>query len=159
MSNFTASNGLILNERGYVISRLEVGSEKFHEARKEFYQHLRDEELGRWRDPEAPNFVVYNSGIEYVRVVNEATGCTEEYRRDRTDSSGYGETAARYFAAHPAGPWHDAEPGEIWVLEFGGDKRAYARTATLFTNWDTPSLHPTDTGIKSGYRIWPEEAK
>lgn len=100
MTTFVASNGVELIWCGCVSDKQPGdGCKEVHEARKEFYQHLRDQE---------PK------------------------------------------------PWHSAIPGEIWVLEFGGDKRAYARTATLFTNWDAPSLLPTDTGIKSGYRVWPE---
>lgn len=157
MSAFIASNGVELDEYGDCTMGYETYG-RVHEARKEFYQHLRDKELGRWRAPEAPNFVVYTTNTPgWVRVVDENTGLAARYSRDITGCSGYGDTATRYFEAHPEPkPWHDAKPGEVWVLEFGGDKRAYNRTANLFTNWDTSSLLPTDAGIKSGYRIWPE---
>lgn len=54
MTNYTASNGVILNEYGVALQN--PYAKDSHEARKEFYQHLRDQELGRWRDPENHSF-------------------------------------------------------------------------------------------------------
>ena len=157
MSNFVASNGVELDWCGGVISTPGDIWEANHEARKEFYQHLQDKELGLTREG---SIVVRPLSDDEVLVLDEAVGKAETWHRNQISVFpgvfGHDE-AKRYFAAHSEPkPWHDAEPGEIWVLEFGGDKCAYTRTPTLFTKWNLPSLLPTDPGIKSGYRIWPE---
>lgn len=159
MSGFVASNGVELDERGYCPELSETAA-RVHEARKEFYQHLRDKELGRWRDPEAPNFVVYEytqDNTTRIRVVDENAGWAELYFRYRTDSTDYGDTAARYFAAHPEPkPWRFPEKGEVWVITHNEVTSAYLYgEGSLFRNDHMPALLPTDANITDGYRIWP----
>ena len=159
MSNFTASNGVELDEFGDCTMGYETYG-RVHEARKEFYQNLRDKELGQTREG---SIVVRPLNDDEVLVLDETTGEYERWYRDQISffPGVFGhEEAKRYFAAHSEPkPWHDAEPGEVWVLKVWGEELAYIRTATQFTNWGTPTQSPTDAEIKSGYRIWPEGAK
>ena len=164
MSNFTSSNGIELNKYGNATSTPPGGGrEEVLEARKEFFQHLRDKELGRWRDPEAPNFVVYPStsgNPNRIRVVDETTSHSGAYSRDKTDYTDYGNTAERYFEAHPVNPWSLPEKGEMWVLTHNGVTSAYLYgEGSLFRNDHMPALLPTDSNITDGYRIWPAEAE
>lgn len=43
---FTASNGILLGKRGQIVAASKASITELHGARKEFYQHLRDQELG-----------------------------------------------------------------------------------------------------------------
>jgi hypothetical protein len=90
----------------------------------------RDTELGRWRSPTDPDFVVYRHGRDdivddpYYReclVVDERDGSHHRFGSDI--SSCYGgekkEIAREYFDAHPyvePTPWSLAKDGEIWEL-------------------------------------------
>lgn len=81
---FTASNGIRIprDERG--LPTLSIGNHTETQALREFFQHERDEELGRVRWPENPDIVVYSEDFEgVVRVVNEVGGSAQKYRRDQ----------------------------------------------------------------------------
>lgn len=85
---------------------------------EEFFQAKRDEELGRWRWPENPQWVVYAKrpgysaiGTADLLVINEADGSAMEYVAtddDGTCYTGREESAAEagraYFEAHPERP-------------------------------------------------------
>lgn len=96
-------------------------------ALREFFQALRDEELGRWRYPADPRYVVYGGyspGAEkrLARVINEQAGVSSLFY----DGDGYGrdesEIATAYFEAHPERkPWEDAKHEEVWLLTVNGD--------------------------------------
>ena len=170
---FTASNGVELDEYGYMRRAGTLG--ELHEARKEFYQHLRDEELGRWRWPENPDYVVYpDRDKRYINqpaviVVNETNGATAYCGKDgRYSASGIGasdvwcEPAARaYFDAHPeTKPWHDAKPGEVWALITDESGTEYPWGVGDGGEWvyaggesHIPLHAPV---ITAGRRIWPE---
>ena len=52
-----------------------------YEAARAFFQAERDEQLGRWRDPESPNIVVYALSMvdgedRCIRLLNELSGAT-----------------------------------------------------------------------------------
>ena len=114
------------------------------EEMDELRAHLqaeRDEQLGRWRDPENPNIVVYPHPGEddgdghCVLVLDELSGAT---RLDWEQIALPGP-ADRYFTAHPLPEpepktWLEAEHEEIWVI--------------------TANLDATE--ITAGRRIWPE---
>lgn len=144
------------------------------DAMAEWYQHRRDEELGRWRDPLGPDFVVYpapkydDQDGRCIRVVNESTGRSHNFW-EHFSSSGLGELAAfdgvaqAYYDAHPVEepkPWYDAKPGEAWVLTLDGEQEA------AIVGWAMPNearfycggsqFKLTDPGITAGRRIWPE---
>lgn len=105
------------------------------EALREFFQHERDEELGRWRWPENPDYVVYpkansTTGKRMVRVISETYGYGRDHCEGDHEQSDYRQAAAAYFAAHPESkPWHDAEDGSVWRLVQG--EGSYSRHAGL----------------------------
>ena len=144
------------------------------EALRAFFQAERDEQLGRWRDPENPNIVVYpipamnDQGDGYGRavwVLDEAEMVSMTVLDDRHSHS----SASRYFAAHPQPqpepkPWLEAKPGEVWALTYAGiEETAWVADFT----WGAPPrfrqfknlLNPiftNDKHITAGRRIWPE---
>lgn len=71
---------------------------------KQFFLWERDRELGRWRDPEAPNMVAYPAGDGSVRVRDETdgSGCLLNRESVAENDSGTALTAYRYLKAHPA---------------------------------------------------------
>ena len=144
------------------------------EALRAFFQAERDQELGRWRDPENPNVVVYlvpDQDDGYGRVVwvlDEAEMVSMTVLDDWEHTASPGP-ADRYFAAHPLPepepkPWVDAKPGEVWALTYAGiEETAWVADFT----WGTPPrfrqfknlLNPiftNDKHITAGRRIWPE---
>lgn len=136
---------------------------------REFFQDERDKELGRWRWPENPEYVVYlkeASEVEQepgVRVVHETSGRSRDIGRgvvgacDATVSL-FGKAAQAYFDAHPVKkPWHDAKPGDTWVITTTLHRGEFAVIAT--TEGELQSANgfcysPPDTSILSGRRIW-----
>lgn len=107
-----------------------VGGSMMDNAMAEWYQHRRDVELGRWRDPEAPDKVVYHlpsakreATGRTVRVLDERLGATvicNEHLERSSDPTNAEPSAARYFAAHPEPkPWESAEEGEMWLITCG----------------------------------------
>ena len=140
-------------------------------ALREYFQAERDDALGRWRDTENPNVVVYpclNQDDGYGRVVwvlDEAEMVSGTVLDDRHSHS----SASRYFAAHPQPqpepkPWLEAKPGEVWALTYAGiEETAWVADFT----WGAPPrfrqfknlLNPiftNDKHITAGRRIWPE---
>lgn len=139
---------------------------------REYFLAERDHDLGRWRDPENPDYVVYEKkadasvGEPGVRVVHEVTGRSRDVDRRVIENLGsstrFDEVAYNYFAAHPKPkPWHDANPGEVWVLTYGGEETAHVWT----DRWAGPGhafvsdraiVESDDPDITAGRRIWPE---
>lgn len=138
---FTASNGteVHIDDRGYLlatggtgepdaVTQATGGADFGVQALREFFQHERDTELGRWRDPDNPNMVVYLTtadcdGTRRVCVIDERTG--DRYVVFDGDTR-YGvfapvtETAARYFVQHP-GAELPSEPYAAFVDKYGSD--------------------------------------
>ena len=95
-------------------------------ALRAFFQAERDQELGRWRDPEDPNMVVYphptlnDDDRRRIWLFNELSGAAW-LDWEHIASPG---PARRYFAAHPDvephKPWHDAKVGEYWLVTLEG---------------------------------------
>lgn len=84
------------------------------DALRGFFQAERDAELGRWRWPENPDYVVYPPirDREKIAVVNEATGNQAQYSRNSPTFAGpiwtaggpisdWTRVARAYFDAHP----------------------------------------------------------
>ena len=105
------------------------------EALRAFFQAERDEQLGRWRDPENPNIVVYpipamnDQGDGYGRavwVLDEAEMVSRTVLDDRHSHS----SASRYFAAHPQpeprppfAAYVDKNGSAVWVTDENGNLR------------------------------------
>jgi len=181
MSKFTASNGIELTNLGGTWGRTKIlfvedshpsNPKKSREtnfddedflALREFFLHERDTELGRWRWPEDRNYVVYfrSHGERFVHVYHEpSTGLHTEYRDEENDTSlGYSDAAQAYFAAHPVSkPWHDAKPGEAWVISYGGEEHAVISDGAYFLRQGGSEQEITDSRITGGRRIWPEDS-
>ena len=197
MNDFTASNGvtITLTNYGRLIVDNEGGTypemmaEGDHvQALREFFRAEEDERLGRWRWHENPDYVVYRDTERMyinqpaVIVFNETNGATAYCGKDGLYStSGIGardvwcEPAARaYFDAHPEPkPWHDAKPGEVWVLRIPtGPTFDHAPavvsssangnaifTAATYDAGGTEELALTATQITYATRIWPEDTE
>lgn len=114
---FTASNGWYIDKAGNVCAprgfRVITVAGSKHVAK--FFQELRDHELGRWRDPVNPDYVVYPVGDDVVDVLRESSvspvtpgpgrqaSVTREDAEgwDRDHSQSFYAAARRYFQAHP----------------------------------------------------------
>lgn len=104
---FTASNGWFIDDGGEL--RGTFGDKVLYasdvDEAQQFFQELRDHELGRWRDPENPECVVYPKDRDFVVVVDESTGASVGLTRDDIDnfvvSTLCVRVAKRYFEANP----------------------------------------------------------
>ena len=177
---FTASNGLMVERTLGGLPRVigEGWSSQLTDpetvALREFFRHERDEELGRWRWTENPDFVVYPSRLyttpgdpDVVHVVNEANGQSHRVHRDDPESlfGRFSDAGHAYFDAHPAPkPWHDAKVNEAWELTANGDTgpflvaTAYPEHERLQFVASNGTRFEIDDGeqITAGRRIWPE---
>ena len=135
-------------------------------ALRDHFQAERDTELGRWRDTENPNIVVYprpaldsDEDGRGILLLNETTGGTS-YEWERLP---YSRSARRYFDAHPqpepeSKPWEEAKPGEVWEIEL----LELGPSACLVTKGDFVEISGRfevaigSSLIESGRRIWPE---
>ena len=167
MDKFEASNGVVVLELeggvGFQLPMQGVSTNGINgdkvQALREFFQHERDVELGRWRWPENPDYVVYADGTSR-RVIRESSGTTMQVSlHDRkvmtTYLDSYVGAARAYDAAHPEPkPWHEAKEGEVWVIEFNGNEYPAIFQADSFRD------HGGSWGaedITNARRIWPEE--
>lgn len=103
---------------GYLAPRTAMDAE-------EYFQAKRDEELGRWRWPENPGYVVYApvGYSHYVRVLDERSAILEVIHREHLEGRGslMAQAARAYFAAHPdRKPWEEAQVGDFWVVHHMG---------------------------------------
>lgn len=182
MSNFVASNGIgveINNDTGRIVfadtirpsAPLWMGEGEI-DALREYFQAEEDKRLGRWRWPENPDYVVYLVGEELVDVLREGTvseitrgpGREQGISRqkavewDRDYSQNFYGAARAYFDAHPEPkPWHDAKPGEVWLITTRNvsDERAVQVHGDQFHYNDGVEFPLTYDAIESGRRIWP----
>ena len=172
---FTASNGWAVVEElrclkiAHPNHYLRVIDLDVTAALREYFQHERDQELGRWRDPENPNMVVYQvlDNTNLARVTDEITGIADIWMREALTAplsekaSRWQETARRYFEAHPEPkPWENAEPGEVWLLTINGRPeeptlRVGGRDFDFATKYG--GIHGGSESITAGRRIWPEQ--
>lgn len=170
-----------LNEHSVRIGRTAYLDPEMISTLREFFLHERDQELGRWRWPENPDYVVYpviDPAHEMafgrdlsVMVFHEPTGVLKGYCRDEDqggNSREYPNAARAYFAAHPEPkPWHDAKPGEVWVLTYRSPSARETSNNVMtcvddggnISFFNDYRLHTVRyTGIESARRIWPEES-
>lgn len=175
---FTASNGIKIETKfsGLLYrdhrdgSRVHLGytfKSMVDTAISEWYQDRRDEELGRWRWPDNPDYVVYRVPDEddedgrFVRVVNERTGESEgiwEKYVPRYTPVEYADAARAYFDEHTRKHWTDAKTGEVWVISVEGYTAPMAALVEgqKFVTQEYGYLI-NDERITSGRRIWPEQ--
>lgn len=139
-------------------------------AMREFFQHERDEELGRWRWPDDPRYVVYPlEGGDEVRVLDDGRGQSVTARRSNL-TPGITHThfvgaALAYFAAHPEPkPWGSAKNNEVWALRFS-DQHGFLPYAVKIDEGGPRFWWTGNEGQSAGYfarefaeghRIFPE---
>ena len=138
------------------------------QAAREFFQAERDEELGRWRDPENPDCICYPvaGDPDDIWVVYEGSGLAYMRERNQAFYAGnkFSEVARRYFAAHPEPkPWEGAEPGEFWILTVDEKTNPYkiwtdTQRVRRFERVERPytAISLNDPRITAGRRVWPE---
>ena len=165
---FVASNGVTVaiskNQLvcdGWVC---EIGS-AVYDALREFFQHERDAELGRWRWPESTSVVVYEESPDVLRIFEEEGGTGWVYVRGVFNAgipAPVADAGEAYFAAHHVSKeWHDAKPGEVWALTYGGQETAHVWTdrwagqGNAFVS-DRAIVEAEDPDITAARRIWPE---
>ena len=169
---FKASNGIELDEFGrfkYAHSEIRKTflEDAVHEARKEFYQTLRDEELGRWRSKQDPDCVVYRQGEGHpVRILDELTGKSEVVFPEACsdiDGTVYSQVAREWLEAHkPPQPWRDAKPGELWELTTKEGKVFTGLAVKAEGKAEVAFVAPDAWGwslnqIRGGVRVWAGE--
>lgn len=139
-------------------------------ALREYFQHERDTELGRWRWPENPDHVVYppeqvEGGDGGVWVLCESDPGSIRYASPGPEAwpsneAYYARAARAYFDAHPEPkPWHDARFGEVWALtdEAGVTMPATFQAPGVWTSHGSMSSRVRDgMNITAARRIWPE---
>lgn len=170
---FIASNGYIVRKSlgGYMSlfangeTANSVSPGKEH-ALREFFQAERDAALGRWRSKEHPDYVVYPQNDGAVAVLDESRadiGVLFFYREPSMISGTHEQVARDYFAAHPEPKpaWHDAKPGEVWVLTIDGKEDAYKVYPPTVNLMKNERGHISSASIElsratHGRRIWPE---
>lgn len=171
---FTASNNITIyrDNRGELTIKTNAGdllakhTTKTEEALAEYFQHKHDQENGVWRWPTSSEYIVRKNTENQVEVTNELNGMTWVLSREavKTEYSNdaYTLVARDYFDAHPKYfPWHDAQPGEVWVVEFIGERKACIVQGLpeghhLFQG-DGRSLIVKNKYITHAERIWPKE--
>jgi len=153
---FVASNGMYLEDGVvYTSGGMKLLSRLGVESLREIFLAERDRELGRWRWPENPDFVVHhgNSGSDAVWVHNEReAGAIQSSARNSGDAgeADYFAAVRAYFAAHPEPkPWHGAKPGEVWVLEGGGIAEPWAHTV------QRDGMAEVHINLTAARKIWP----
>lgn len=133
-------------------------------AMAEYYRAKEDERLGRWRWPEYPEYVVYapRDFTHYVRVLDESGAVWDVVYREGVEDRGSltAQAAHAYFDAHPEPkPWHDAKPGEVWLLTFREGtlhEGSYVSGDWSFIAADHAVPHD-DPRITSARKIWPQD--
>lgn len=165
---FFASNGMKFTTVGGEV-RWESGfpCNVVSQGLREYFLAERDQELGRWRDPSRPEYVVYpfdriDIHDPYYRecvVLNEDTGESQRFGTDMTSCHGgtAKEVARVYFAAHPVvRPWHKADSGEVWKLTVDGVEGVWKVGEERFFATGSRWVALDYWGITDGTMIWPQ---
>lgn len=166
MNGFTASNGIEVHEQpggGLYISDACRASTARAQALREFFRAEEDARLGRWRWAEDPDFLVYPEVGGLHRVVRESTGESQR-RNGLVSADAWGHAACAYRIAHPEPkPWHDAKPGEVWLITSNGGTYVDEPAIVVGDRWMFRSafdIARVDSvradGIKAARRIYPE---
>lgn len=173
---FVASNGVgvrVDSAGGLEFGAIGYATLAATAALREFFQHERDEELGRWRSKIDPNWTaVLDAGYVKFRHDNGTHSfslLTHEPRFFAWDETLQG-IGKEYFAAHPEPkPWHDAKPGEVWELTTRkvddrwnpavfrvSEEPGYLAFCPVEPEYSVSHLGAKATAITAGRRIWPE---
>lgn len=174
MNEFVASNGVkVSSETQGITGYRRIKFETDHTGETvelsgantvaliESLDHERDEDLGRWRWPENPEYVVYPTHGGY-QVVNERNGVAE-FRNGLYAHDMEGQAAKAYRDDCNDRPWDAAVDGEIWEVDNLGPDRQYIVMGGRFFRLpllppSDPSWHPAlfASDFRTAKRIWPE---
>jgi len=156
------------------LNGIQIDSAEGIDSLREFFQHERDAELGRWRYPEDTNYVVYGGYSpgeqkRFVRVLNEELGTVSVIYEGKDERSRPHQIAFAYFEAHPERrPWEDAKVGEIWAITIHGNEEPCRVIDPLYSD-DTLAFLPVgrpgatwflpSSSVTDARKLWsPEEA-
>lgn len=181
MTEFIASNGVSVRAKdgAYEVylskDNWEIGLSAMETtALREFFQHEKDVELGRWRTPDYPDYVVKINplGVRQALILHESSFAMalvlpgQNYGFGSKRDEEFTLVARAYFEAHHPRPrlkpWHKAKDGEAWALRVLDEveERAYTVEGARFIGADIRGEHwtpPLDASVfTSGRRIWPE---
>lgn len=168
VKTFVASSGIEITEFGHV-EAVPEGCDwlEVHEARAEFYRHLRDKECNRFRHPAFPQFVLYHRHPTSVLLIDETTGAMWNVGidDDLLEGSDQGDVIESYRCRLPK-DWENADPGETWMLELKGErKRTFGHVRELaevkapgrLPFFDALGRAIDPMRIESGIRVWSGE--
>lgn len=176
MNEYVASNGAKFEEQpngaivftgGILDPRTELSPGMVFGLR-EVFQYERDEELGRWRWPENPDYIVKHDplGVRIAHVLHEPSFAARVVRPG-DEIVGVGtrrdveflNAARAYFENHPEPkPWHLAKPEEVWLMGSGlHEFVALVGQDGKFRFADGSDMAVTEEFV-TGRRIWPEDA-
>lgn len=131
-------------------------------ALREFFQAERDASLGQWRSKEHPDYVVYETGPDDspISITHEPTGSDWLRSRDPLSNDTPSLVAREFFAAHPEPkPWHNAKPGEAWLITIDGYAHEWAAVVEdsgLFRTKDGQGWTRDHEQITAARPLWPE---
>ena len=152
---FVIDGNVLRSERGSIMIR-----ESWPEIERAVLAK-RDDDLGRWRSKDHPEYVIYPHG-DFVWVLNEVNPGLVNYpsRPRDTNESPYAAVAREYFdSIEPPKPWLAAKPGEVWELTSRGSTEAWIveRKDNRYCFFGDGFYMPLDNSIiTAGRRIYPE---
>ena len=172
MTEYTASNGVVLKMPLWTDDTImdavtKYGAGPVVAALREFFQKERDDELGRWRWPENPDIYVRPLNDAVVGVVKDdrdGLAYTQVGRNDdRSHLDPMIRAARAYFDAYlEPKPWHDAKPGEVWLVTVDWSEDIVCTVSSSGPDFE-PVQNPVwatiargSDRIKDARRIWPE---
>ena len=126
------------------------------DALRKFFLH----EQGIWVDEPTGALAILNEGVgkpRYVSIFHDGL-MYGAHERDNPWTGTHHEIADRFFAAHPEPkPWHDAKPGEVWVIvtENVAKEVAVQRTPNGLWQFCDGVVRDDELPIFSARRIWP----
>lgn len=172
-TDFQASNKLLVTCDGQVFADpddtfapLPSPGIETRTALLEWAQHEHDLELGRWRDSKEPDLVVYPLDTNAVTVFDEITESEylmrlNEIRLEQGDP--INDAVRRYLAAQPRPAWHDAKPGQLWIVSSPTFNAArgvgvlvedFVQEGLVFLSGNETMESITSTEIVAAERIW-----
>ena len=122
----------------------------------------RDKELGLWRWPENPDYVIRKKRKSGIRVMRESDGVLNDFTRaliyPRSDDSA--KAAQAYYETHPEHPWEGSPVGSVWKIVAASPGHHALIWLSNYRTWDilgpkgesfVGSENPIATLTENGY--------